>query len=577
MKYRWITAPSEPLLVERLGRELNTPPLLAQCLINRGLAEPPQAALFLNPRLRHLQDPLLIPGMSDAVERLWQARERGETVVIFGDYDVDGVSATALLQLYFSQHGWTARTYLPHRLDEGYGLTEEAVRNCLAHHPTRLLLAVDCGTTAVGTIARLQGEGVDVIVLDHHQCATALPPAVALVNPCRIHHPEGGGSGADFTELCSVGLAFKLAHALTRRGRQLQLPEFQHIDLRPLLDLVALGTVADLAPLTGENRLLVAAGLKHLNATRRAGLQALKSVAQVKEPVRVRDIGFQLGPRVNAAGRLESAEEALQLLLAETLEEAQPLAASLDRRNRERQELEKQITTTLIEQLETTFQAERDYVIVAGHPDFHIGVVGIVAARILQTFYRPTLILGGDGPLLRGSGRSIEGFDLAAALQACHDLLERHGGHKLAAGVTLRPENLEAFRHRLNELARQQLRAEQLTPPLRLDAETSLAELTLETVGALERLAPFGQHNPPVQLCLPRLTNSRAPLRIGSAQQHLKLWITDGRLTAEAVWWKGAEKSWPVGCFDLAVVPQINQYNGTAQVQLVVLDWRPSA
>jgi single-stranded-DNA-specific exonuclease len=576
MKYRWNIAPVEPLWVERLTRELGVPPLLAQCLINRGQGEPAQAARFLHPRLRDLQDPLLIPGMEDALQRLWRAREEGEGVVIFGDYDVDGVSATALLQLFLSRHGWVVRTYLPHRLEEGYGLTEEAARNCLAHHPTRLLLAVDCGTTAVETIARLRADGVEVIVLDHHQCAATLPPAAALVNPCRIHHPDGGGAGADFTELCSVGLAFKLAHALTRHGRRLHLPEFMHTDLRPYLDLVALGTVADLAPLRGENRILVAAGLRHLDTTPRAGLQALKSVAQVKEPVRVRDIGFQLGPRVNAAGRLESAEEALRLLLAESLEEAGPLAASLDRRNRERQSLEKQMISALLEQLEATFQPEHDYVIVAGHPDYHIGVVGIVAARVLQTFYRPTLIVGGDGPWLRGSGRSIEGFDLAAALQECHELLERHGGHKMAAGVTLRPENLEALRIRLNEIARRQLRPEQLTPPLRLDAEVALAELTLEKVGALERLAPFGQNNPPVQLCVPRLSNQRAPLRMGSAQQHLKLWVTDGNSTLEAVWWNGAGQHWPVGTFDLAVAPVVNRYNGQATVQLTVLDWRPA-
>lgn len=576
MKYRWNIAPPEPLLVERLTRELGVAPLVAQCLINRGQSEPAQAARFLHPRLRDLQDPLLIPGMEDALHRLWQARENAETVVIFGDYDVDGVSSTALLQLFLSRHGWTVRTYLPHRLDEGYGLTPEAAANCLEQHPTRLLLAVDCGTTAVDTIARLRAQGVEVIVLDHHQCAATLPPAAALVNPCRLHPPHGGAAGPDFTELCSVGLAFKLIHALTRHGRNLRLPEFLHTDLRPFLDLVALGTVADLVPLLRENRILVSAGLKHLDTTRRAGLQALKAVAQVKEPVRVRDIGFQLGPRVNAAGRLESAEEALRLLLSESLEEAQPLAASLDRRNRERQNLEKQMLHQLLERLEATFQPEQDYVIVEGHPDYHIGVVGIVAARVLQTFYRPTIILGGDGPRLRGSGRSIEGFDLAAALQECHDLLERHGGHKMAAGVSLRPENLGAFRSRLNDLARRQLRPEQLTPPLRLDAEVALSDLNVEGVGALELLAPFGQNNPPVQLCLTGVTNQRAPLRIGGAQQHLKLWVTDGRLTLEAVWWNGANQHWPVGTFDLAMVPLLNRYNGQTTMQLTVLDWRPA-
>jgi single-stranded-DNA-specific exonuclease len=601
MKFRWSLAPPQPLLAGHLAAQFKIPPLLAQCLLNRGFSEPSAVENFLSPRLKNLADPFLLPDMAVAVERLLHAREQGEPLVIFGDYDVDGVTSTALLLEVLRPLGWRVDFYLPHRMDEGYGLSADGVENCLKKFPAsaassgatgliKLLLAVDCGSTAVQTIKDLRSRGVDVIVLDHHQVSNPPPAAVALVNPqlqnrrSRIESREqanGGPSALDprpstrFCELCSVGLAFKLAHALVKRGRETGLPGAAEFDLRSLLDLVALGTIADLVPLTGENRILASAGLQRLNPARRPGLMALRQVAQSPPTLGAYEVGFQLAPRLNAAGRLETAEAALHLLLARDVTAALPIAQNLDSRNRERQKIERGIVEEVIGTVMAKFNPQTDFVIVEGQLAWHIGVVGIVASRVLRQFYRPTIILGGEGGEWRGSGRSIAGFDLAAALRECDDLLVRHGGHAMAAGLSLQPDKLDALRQRLNELARHALKPEDLQPSLRLDAEAGLDEMSLEMLGELAGLKPTGQENPPVQFCARNLTHQRPLQRIGAEKQHVKMWVTDRVSTLEALWWNGGDQSLPVGKFDLAFAPQVNEFNGRRTVQLKVLDWRP--
>jgi len=599
MKFRWSLAPPQPLLAGQLAARLGLPPLLAQCLLNRGFSEPAVIENFLHPRLKDLADPFLLPNMAVAVERLLCAREQNEPLVIFGDYDVDGVTSTALLIEVLRTLGGKVDFYLPNRMDEGYGLSAEGVENCLKKFQVTLLLAVDCGSTAVETIHSLRTRGVDVIVLDHHQVSDPLPEAVALVNPqlrCRESRDErraqeiGCSSSLEprpSTELCSVGLAFKLAHALVKRGREINLPGAAEFDLRPLLDLVALGTIADLVPLTGENRVLVAAGLQRLNTTKRPGLVALKKAAQSPPVLGTYDVGFQLAPRLNAAGRLETAEESLRLLLATDLTEAMPLAQNLDARNRERQRIERGIVQEVAGAVRARFNPETDFVIVEGQLLWHIGVVGIVASRVLQEFYRPTIIIGGEGGEWRGSGRSIAGFDLAAALRECDDLLVRHGGHAMAAGLSVLPGKIDALRERLNGLARRALKAGDLQPSLRLDTEVGLEEITLEMLRELERLKPTGQGNPGVQFCARNLAHARPLQRIGAEKQHVKMWVTDtpsprgggvaGGTVLEAVWWNGGDTSLPVGTFDLAFVPQINEFNGNCSVQLKVLDWQAAS
>ena len=588
MRYRWSLLPAHPARADDLARQAQVSPLLAQCLLNRGFAAVEAARAFLQPRLKDLADPFAVPGMDAAVARLFQARERGERVTIFGDYDVDGVTATALLHEVLRALGWPVDCYLPHRLDEGYGLSRDGIENCLRRFPATLLLAVDCGSTAVDAIAWLRQQGVDVIVLDHHQMPAPAPAAAALVNPRarRLAAPAGpepqledapGRNGpSDFTELCSAGLAFKLAHALVKRGRETGLPGADRFDLRPLLDLVALGTVADIVPLVGENRVLVAAGLARLNTTRRPGLVALKQVAQTPPSLGAYEVGFQLGPRLNAAGRLQTAEDALRLLQADELAAATPLAQRLDARNRERQKIERGILDEAVAAIRPGFRPEADFVIVQARPHWHLGVVGIVASRVLQQFYRPTLILGREEGEWRGSGRSIPGFDLAAALRECGDLLVRHGGHALAAGLALRAENLAPLRERLNLLARRALTPEALQPALRLEAAVRLGDLTLDTLAELDRLEPTGQGNPPVRLLARNLRLRRPVQWLGPEQCHAKLWVADDSATHEAVWWNVGDQPLPTETFDLAFAPQLNCYQGRPMVQLKVLAWRPA-
>jgi single-stranded-DNA-specific exonuclease len=574
MKFRWTLAPPQPLLAGQLASQLKISPLLAQCLLNRGHSEIHAIENFLSPRLKNLADPFLLPNMDKAIERLFRARTQNESLVIFGDYDVDGVTSTALLVEVLRELGWRVEFYLPNRMDEGYGLSADGVENCLKKFPTTLLLAVDCGSTAVETINSLCERGVDVIVLDHHQVSNPAPNAMALVNPQLTQNPEL--KTRNFCELCSAGLAFKLAHAILKRGREMNLPGAAEFDLKPLLDLVALGTIADLVPLIGENRILVSAGLRQLNETQRAGILALKKVAQTPEKIGAYEVGFQLAPRLNAAGRLETAEESLHLLLAKNLEEAMPIAQNLDLQNRERQKIEKSIVEEVIGFVRSKFDAQKDFVIVEGQLLWHIGVVGIVASRVLQEFYRPTIIIGGENGEMRGSGRSIAGFDLAAALRECNELLVRHGGHAMAAGLSIAPEKIDLLRAKLNELARLKLKPEDLQPPLRLDAEVGLDEINFDLLAELEKLKPTGQGNPAVQFCSRNLSHSKPLQKMGAQKQHVKLWVSDGLATHEAVWWNGGDKSLPVGKFDMAFAPSVNEFNGRRTVQLKLLDWRPT-
>ena len=570
MNYRWSIANQHESKAAQLSRELEVSGLLAQCLINRGLSDPDEARRFLRPQLRDLADPLDVPNMAGAVARLLQARRAGEKVLVFGDYDVDGVTSTALLVEVLEEFGWAIDYYLPHRLNEGYGLSQSAVASCLERFKPGVLLAVDCGSTAGDTIHYLNEQGVDVIVLDHHQIADPEPEAVALVNP--------QVNGGLFCELSSVGLAFKLAHAIVKECRKLNQPPAAHdYDLKPLLDLVALGTVADLVPLVRENRIMVTSGLQRLNHTRRVGLLALMEVAQVRDKIGVFEISFQLGPRINASGRLEDAMASLELLRCSDADSARQQALGLDACNRERQQIEKTIADEAITTVRDRFDASTDFVIVQGSMDWHVGVVGIVASRVLREFYRPTIILGGEGSELRGSGRSIEGFDLAGALRECDDLLTRHGGHAMAAGLSLPPENLDAFRERINEFAKRTLSQECFTPVVNLDAVVPLSSMGLSQMEELVQLRPFGAGNVPLQFAVKDVVLQSLPHRMGKDGQHAKFWVTDGEVSNEVLWWNCGEQDMPSGHFDLAFAPQINDYNGRRTIQLKLLNWKPAS
>ncbi|MDP6082620.1 MAG: single-stranded-DNA-specific exonuclease RecJ [Verrucomicrobiota bacterium] len=570
MKYRWSLAPSQPLLTGQLIRELPLSPLMAQCLVNRGVASKVEVSEFLNPKLKLLADPFLIPNMDAAVERLWKARENNERLLIYGDYDVDGVSSTALLTEMLTELGWTVQPYLPGRFDDGYGLSAEALEKCIEQFETDVVLAVDCGSTAVEAIEFLNERQIDILVLDHHQVSDPPPKPLAMVNP------QLSDDYPNFQELCSVGLAFKLAHALVKRGRQEGLQKERDLDLRQYLDLVALGTVADLVPLTGENRKLVRSGLEQLGETDRPGVVALKNVANVSKPVTVFNVGFQLGPRLNAAGRMDNPDASLNLLLAKDRYEAEKAAETLNNHNDERRKIERDISTQAVESVRKRFDPKNDFVIVEGNMEWHLGVIGIVASRVMREFYRPTFILASDGDGWKGSARSIEGFDLAEAMRGCDDLLNDHGGHAMAAGVSVKPGRLDAFRERINEIAKKNITPDMFQPPLKLDAGTDLSELTLVHIEEMSQLEPLGQGNPDIQLLVAELTLSSPIYRMGRDKQHAKFWVTDEHGACEVVAWNLKPEDEPQDTFDIAVAPQINDFNGRRSVQLKLIDWRPA-
>jgi single-stranded-DNA-specific exonuclease len=483
MQRRWIfpSAPDASSL-SRVRRESELPGFLAELLLKRGVADGASADAYLKPRLRSLSAPEQLPEMEAAVARILTAMDRRERVVLYGDYDVDGITSLAILARFFKACGTTVPCFLPLRAEEGYGLSEAGVERCLEMHAPQLLLAVDCGTTSVREIAALRRRGVDVIVLDHHEPGAERPDCVALVNP---------KCGADFHYLCSAGVVFKLAHAI------LKARPVEGVDLREYLDLVALATVADIVPLVDENRIFVSHGLRQMEHTRWAGLAALQRVADVPTPVKAGDISFRMGPRINAAGRLGPAMEALQLLLADDPAEASRLAEGLDAHNRERQGVERHVVRDAEEWVAKNFNPDTQASIVAGSRDWHIGVLGVVASRIMRQYHRPTFIIGfDDSGAGKGSGRSIEGLPLVAMLRNCAGHLEKFGGHDMAAGISLNESSLSSFRDAFESAAQAIASEEMLTPRLRLDCELGLGDIDASVLESQDLLEPFGNSNP---------------------------------------------------------------------------------
>ena len=437
---RWIVSPGQPAVESKLAEELSISPLAARILVQRGCSTPAEAERFLQPRLKDLSDPFLLGPLREAVERIWKAIDRRERITIYGDYDVDGVTSAALLVRVLRTFGAEVLYFLPRRMDEGYGLSADGIERCLVETRPRLLIAVDCGTTSREEIAALKGQGVEVIVLDHHQAPAELPDCL-LINPKIVGQPAT-------QNLATVGVVFKVCHGFLKSGRERGRAAAQSFDLREHLDLAAIGTVADVVPLDGENRTFVRAGLGQLGKTTKVGLRALKQVARVSSSPTPYHIGFQLGPRLNAMGRLDDALASLELLLTEDAARAEELARLLDRCNQERQEIEQRAVEEALEML-GAFDPAR-HVIVLAKAGWHLGVIGIVAARIVREFHRPTVVIGFDGEGMgKGSCRSIEGFHLVEGLKRCESLLERYGGHQAAAGLSIQAGQIEAFQKQL--------------------------------------------------------------------------------------------------------------------------------
>lgn len=571
MHRRWILKESDPRARDTLSRALSVSPLVAAVLAGRGLADPEAARTFLTPSLSSLPDPDGIPGMAAAATRLVRAAHAGETVWVYTDYDVDGVTSAALLSEFFAQCRMPCRVRLPRRDREGYGLHPDALRE-IAADGGRLVVTADTGISSVAE-ARLARElGIDLLITDHHTPGTQRPDAAAVVNP------KLPGSSYPDSMIAGVGVAWNLAAAVRRRLRDAGwFGEAPEPDLRELLDLVALGTVADVAPLKGVNRALVAVGLRRLNEPgSRLGVQALRELVSIRGELRAGHIGFQLGPRLNAAGRMEGPDDALHLLSARDVATARGLAARLDALNRRRQTEERAIVEAARGRVDREGWLPGRWSLVVDGDGWHEGILGIVASRLADAYHRPTVVVSlGAG---KGSARSISGLNLVEALGDCAAHLERFGGHAAAAGLRIADGQLGVFRTGFEEAVRRRLTEEQLRPVLWLDAEVPLGGLTLAAVGELPALEPYGSANP-TPVLLARGVGVLDVRPIGRDGDHLKFRLEQGGRRYDGLAWRKAEGLAHVrpGCaVDLAYTPQVNEWNGALRVQLTVEGMRPA-
>ena len=539
------------------------PPIIRQILFNRGYGSSDAARRYLRAEPDADTSPWKLMGMQATIERICKAMDQNEPIVIYGDYDVDGVTATALLVELLQSLGGKAREYIPNRFDEGYGINNDALKT-LKQDGVTLVISVDCGIRSPAEAEYARELGLDLIITDHHQPANDLPKAYTIVNP-----KQAGDEYPD-KELAGVGVAYKIAEALIEARKS-------DFDKSQFLDLVALGTVADLAPLTGENRYLVRKGLERIRATNRQGLFSLANVAELNiSSTTATNIGFVLGPRLNAAGRLESALAAFELLTTRDVMRAGQLALQLDQNNRDRQAL----TRLIQEQAEAMVLADDPQadILFAVHPDFNTGVVGLAASRLAETYYRPAVVGQIGDETTRCSCRSIPEFHITEALDRCADLLVRHGGHKAAAGFTVRNENLNELKTRLKENAKKELGGKELKPTLTSDGEISLADLKPELLNYLGDLQPTGYGNPDA-VFVTRGARIKTSRTVGADGKHLKLTVSDGKLFFDAIGFRlgHLQPDLPAEMkADLMYTFETNEFNGRSYLQLNLRDIKPS-
>jgi single-stranded-DNA-specific exonuclease len=563
----WRTAAVDEAAAARLAGDLSVPLPFARLLASRGVAERDAADAFLNPRLKSLSDPGDLPGMPAAAEAVWAAIAAERRIAVYGDYDVDGVSATALLVRAFRALGAVVEPFLPLRLEDGYGLTPDTVERCIELHRPSLIVTVDCGTNSADAVGRAREKGVDVVITDHHQSSGEPAPAVAVVNP-RLAPP-----GRAWSDLAGVGVAFKLAHAVLKLARDAGRPGADAVDLRDFLDLVALGTVADCVSLTGENRVLVRHGLDVIRRAPSIGIRALMQVVSLKEDPDAWHIGFLLAPRLNAAGRLGTAEDALNLLLASDAERAAALARDLDRANRERQELEQAIVASAMERIDANYDPARDFALVVADPGWHPGVIGIVASRLVARYNRPAVVIALDGEGGgRGSCRGIESVDLAAALRDCSALLGRCGGHAMAAGLDIEANRVDEFRTRFNSVIAARVNGRVPPPVLPVDSWMTLDEADEGLLDCIERARPCGQGNPaPVWAVRDVEVETWQIMK----EKHVRVRVRQGAAVCSAVGFNFAARGRPEGRIDIAFELRRNTWNGRSSLQLQLRDFRP--
>ncbi|MBI2339544.1 MAG: single-stranded-DNA-specific exonuclease RecJ [Deltaproteobacteria bacterium] len=585
----WRIKPVLPAEQKNLEEHLDISPLLARLLINRGYADPDSTRRYLTGSLKDLPNPFLLKGMNEAVDRLIRAIRQKEKIVVYGDYDVDGTCGTSLLLLFFKSLGNPVSFYVPHRMKEGYSLNTGALKK-LKGEGIDVVITVDNGITANQEAEAARDLGIDVIVTDHHECPDELPRAYAVINPHRPDCPYPA------KEICGTAVAFNLALALRMRLREEGFfgASLSEPNMKQFLDLVALATVADVVPLTGANRIFVKIGLEELNRSTRPGIVALKEAAGCGKTLSTADLGFRLGPRLNACGRLYDASKGVGLLTSENSGEARRLAQELNSANAERQGVEKQILREAIALLEADKETQQRMGHVLFQEEWHPGVIGIVASRLAEKYSRPVVMLGRDSfgadiPRLKGSARSFGGLNLIETLRACREHLIKCGGHKAAAGLTLLPERLENFKRAFDSAVRERADPEDFRPFLTLDAELRLEEIDSRLLTEVEKLKPFGVGNPAPLFCL-RAVTPRFPRIVG--ERHLK--FTAGRAgtaggngqpagpppvagpNLNAIAFGMADLSHLLqNAVDLAFACELNEFNGVSSLVLNVKDIHP--
>ncbi len=570
----WVESEPQPEVEARLSRELGVSRLLSRLLANRGLLEPEAASRFLRPDLHALHDPSELKDMDVAVDRVCQAVDAEQRITLYSDYDVDGVTGTSILYHFFGLLDQNVATYIPERRKEGYGLNVPAIE-AIAEAGCDLLITIDCGIRGLEPAERAAQLGIDVIITDHHEPGEDLPKALAVINHRRSDCPY------PFKMLCGAGVAFKLVWAVAQRlSRSKKVtPEFRRY-LIEAMGPAAMGTIADIVPLFDENRILATYGLRCLPTSKFPGVRSLLEGSDLAgQQVKAEDVAFRLGPRLNAAGRMGSAQRALELLTTMDAARGEELARELTRENRERQRVERQITERAIEEV-LAQGLDRERVLVLWGDGWHPGVIGIVASRLVDRFHLPAVVIAMDGDRGRGSARSVEGYHIFNALLACQQHLIRCGGHAAAAGLEVQLDQLEPFREAMQEQVRRTLDEKLLLPRLRVDAEASFSEIDERLVEDIARLEPTGSGNPPAVFISRDVELVGVPRQVGKDGSHLSFWARQAGRSFKAIafgWGDQASQMTAGGKLSLAYSPKINNFRGMSSVELYIEDMKIDA
>ncbi len=580
MSLKWNLRAHDAQLVQSIERASGVSPVIAQLLALRGITRPEHVSSFLDLKMTGLRKPSELPGVDAAVDAIFESIDAKEKICIYGDYDADGMTSTAILYRCLKKLGTDVSYFVPNRLNDGYGVSNENLKK-IQERGAKLVVTVDCGITSVAEAKYATSIGLRMVITDHHHVGHELPDVAAIVHPGLPHDPY------PFPGLCGAGVAFKLAWALCqRRAGSEKLPESMRNFLFAAVSLAAIGTVCDVVPLLDENRIIVHHGLNCMHSHANQGLRAMIKIAECdrKPKLEAEDLGFRIGPRLNAAGRLGQAQLGVELLTCDSPERALQLATYINELNKNRDSLDRRILKSANEVIKKHHDPENEPAIVLAQPDWHLGVIGIAAGRIAEQYHRPTILISLDPLGARpgvGSCRSACGVNLYDAIEGSSQHLIKFGGHSAAAGLSIDPDKVDAFREDFCEQVIDQVSVDELIPDLDIDAEALLGHLTFSMMNDLEKLAPFGQKNPRPMMCATEVRLAEPPKTMGTDGRHLSLRLQQHGSSVRAVafgkadWVKELEK--PDACFDFAFRPQINEFRGHRSVQLHLVDFRPSA